>query len=394
MQPIGPIVARFRFVAILPLLALLAGCSAGPLDPAGDVAVQQRNLLIDSTLLMLVIIVPVMFLIIFFAWRYRQSNAEARYEPDWDDSTHLELAIWSAPLLIIVCLGALTWVGTHLLDPYRQIGRIADGQPLAANVKPLNVEVVALDWKWLFIYPDYGIATVNEMAAPLNTPIDFKITASSVMNSFYVPALAGQIYAMPAMQTSLHAVINKPGTYTGISANYSGAGFSGMHFTFKGLSQSDFDAWIANAKARGGNLDRPTYLALERPSENEPVKTYAAVEPNLFDAILNLCVEPGKMCQSQMAAIDAKGGMGLAGLHNTIPVAENRIAPAGAKTVPERIYVASLCTTADPMGMGMAANPDPTPDSMAPLTGAGLKPPGAAVGPPVLAALSTLASNS
>jgi len=134
MQPIGPIVARFRFVAILPLLALLAGCSAGPLDPAGDVAVQQRNLLIDSTLLMLVIIVPVMFLIIFFAWRYRQSNAEARYEPDWDHSTHLELAIWSAPLLIIVCLGALTWVGTHLLDPYRQIGRIADGQPLAANV--------------------------------------------------------------------------------------------------------------------------------------------------------------------------------------------------------------------------------------------------------------------
>lgn len=367
--------ARLRLLILFPLLALLAGCEAGPLNPAGDVALQQRNLLIESTVLMLVIIVPVMFLVIFFAWRYRQSNKAAPYEPDWDHSTHLELAIWSAPLLIIVCLGALTWVGTHLLDPYRQIGRISGGQAVAADAKPVNVDVVALDWKWLFIYPDYGIATVNEMAAPVDTPINFKITASSVMNSFYVPALAGQIYAMPGMQTALHAVINKAGDYKGFSANYSGAGFSGMHFVFKGLSHSDFNAWVAKAKAGGGNLDRATYLALEKPSENVPVATYAAVGPDLFNAILNMCVEPGKMCESQMAAIDAKGGLGLAGIRNTVPVADTGDAPEGAKTTPKIAYVASLCTADDPMGMGMAMNPDPTPKSDVPLRGAGLVPP-------------------
>jgi cytochrome o ubiquinol oxidase subunit 2 len=392
-------VARLRLLILFPLLALLAGCEAGPLNPAGDVAVQQRNLLIESTVLMLFIIVPVMFLIVFFAWRYRQSNKAAPYEPDWDHSTHLELAIWSAPLLIIVCLGALTWVGTHLLDPYRQIGRIAAGQPVAADARPVNVEVVALDWKWLFIYPDYGIATVNEMAAPVDTPINFKITASSVMNSFYIPALAGQIYAMPGMQTALHAVINQAGDYKGFSANYSGAGFSGMHFVFKGLSQGDFDAWIARARAGGGNLDRQAYLALERPSENVPVATYAAVGPGLYDAILNMCVEPGKMCESQMAAIDAKGGLGLAGIRNTIPVADNRLAPEGTRGTPRIDYVASLCTADDPMGMGMAMNPDPTPKSAAPLTGAGLMPPQLPprlgwLSPAAPPALAVLASNS
>jgi cytochrome o ubiquinol oxidase subunit 2 len=388
-------VARLRFLILFPLLAVLAGCEAGPLNPAGDVAMQQRNLLIESVVLMLVIIVPVMCLIVFFAWRYRQSNKEARYEPDWDHSTHLELAIWSAPLLIIICLGAITWVSTHLLDPYRQIGRVSGDKAIAADARPLNVDVVALDWKWLFIYPDYGIATVNEMAAPVDTPINFKITASSVMNSFYVPALAGQIYAMPGMQTALHAVINKAGDYRGISANYSGAGFSGMHFVFKGMSQKDFDAWIARAKAGGGDLDRPTYLQLERPSENVPVQTYATVGPDLFNAILNMCVEPGKMCESEMAAIDAKGGLGLAGIRNTVPVADNRMAPEGTKTTPMVAYVASLCTADDPMGMGMAMNPDPTPKSAAPLKGAGLMPPRlVSLSPSAPPALAVLASNS
>jgi cytochrome o ubiquinol oxidase subunit 2 len=233
------------------------------------------------------------------------------------------------------------------------------------------------------------------MAAPVNTPINFKITSSSVMNSFYVPALAGQIYAMPGMQTALHAVINQAGDYKGISANYSGAGFSGMHFVFKGMSQGDFDAWIAHAKAGGGNLDRPTYLKLERPSENVPVTTYAAVGPDLFDAILNMCVEPGKMCESQMAAIDAKGGLGLAGIRNTIPVADNRFAAEGTKGTPRVAYVASLCTADDPMGMGMAMNPDPTPKSEAPLEGAGLMPPHlVSLSPSAPPALAVLASNS
>ena len=200
-------------------LALLAGCNAVVLNPAGDVALQQGNLVIFATVLMLVIVVPVIALVCLFAWRYRASNEEATYEPDWDHSTQLELLIWAAPLLIIICLGAVTWTATHLLDPYRPIERIAKGRPVAPNTKPLDVQVVALDWKWLFIYPEYGIATVNELAAPVDRPIRFRITASSVMNAFYVPDLAGMIYAMPSMETKLHAGINKKGNYAGFSSN-------------------------------------------------------------------------------------------------------------------------------------------------------------------------------
>ncbi len=204
---------------------MLGGCNAVVLSPSGDIAAQQRDILIQSTSLMLLIVVPVMALTAIIAWRYRASNAAARYESEWHHSTHLELVIWSVPLLIIICIGAITWSGTHLLDPYRPLGRIGAEQPVLKGTKPLRVDVVALDWKWLFIYPDYGIATVNEIAAPVDQPINFHITASSVMNSFFIPALAGQIYAMPGMQTQLRAVINYAGVYEGFSANYSGAGF-------------------------------------------------------------------------------------------------------------------------------------------------------------------------
>lgn len=207
-------------------MALLSACNLVVLNPAGDVASQQGDLLMISTLLMLIIIVPVMGLIVFFAWKYRASNkeSEADYRPDWDHSTSLELVIWAAPLMIIICLGALTWAGTHLLDPYRPIDRIKPGQAVEESAEPLQVNVVALDWKWMFIYPQYGVATINELAAPVDRPIRFHITSSSVMNSFYIPALAGQIYAMPGMETKLHAVINRPGEYEGFSANYSGDG--------------------------------------------------------------------------------------------------------------------------------------------------------------------------
>ena len=304
-----------RLRPALPLFLLpLAGCNAVLLDPAGDVAVQQRDLLLVSTGLMLLIIVPVIAITILFAWRYRASNEHATYQPDWDHSTQLELLIWSAPLVIVVCLGALTWLGTHVLDPYRPIGRIGRGQPVAADVKPLRVEVVALDWKWLFIYPDLGIATVNELAAPAGTPIDFRITSSAIMNSFFVPALAGQIYAMPGMETQLHAVLNRPGEYRGMSANYSGAGFSGMHFPFHGLPPADFARWVAKVKASGAMLDRPAYLRLATPSEDVAPIRFAKVDPTLYDAALNLCVAPGKACLSDMMMRDAKGGGGRAGL--------------------------------------------------------------------------------
>ncbi|KZX82750.1 cytochrome ubiquinol oxidase subunit II, partial [Alcanivorax sp. HI0013] len=203
--------------------ALLSGCDAVVMSPSGDVAVQQRDLLVWSTILMLLVIVPVIVLTLWFAWRYRASNTEATYKPDWTHSTVLELVIWAVPLLIIIALGAMTWVYTHKLDPYRPLDRIDASTPVPADLEPLTVEVVALDWKWLFIYPEQGIATVNELAAPVDHPIRFKITASTMMNSFFIPAMAGQIYAMAGMETKLHGVINEPGVYQGFSANYSGA---------------------------------------------------------------------------------------------------------------------------------------------------------------------------
>jgi cytochrome o ubiquinol oxidase subunit 2 len=287
---------RIRFIATLPFMAMLCACHAVVLNPSGDVAEQQRDLLVYATVLMLIVIVPVMVMTVLFAWRYRQSNSEARYEPNWAHSIYLELFIWAAPLLIIIGLGALTWVGTHLLDPYRALGRIKPGQSMAYAASPLQVEVVALDWKWLFVYPQYGIATLNELAAPLDRPIEFRITAASVMNSLFIPALAGQIYAMPGMETRLNAVANKAGDYQGFSANYSGAGFSDMHFMFRALADRDFDRWLARVRAGGGVLQRSDYLRLEQPSENEPVRGFAAVDPSLYRAILNRCVEPGKSC--------------------------------------------------------------------------------------------------
>src|SRR5882762_2585695 len=240
-----------------------------------------------NTVLMLIIVIPVIALTVIFAWRYRQSNSQATYTPDWDHSTQLELVIWAAPLLIIIALGALTWISSHTLDPYRPLRHADASHAVPAGVKPLTIEVVALDWKWLFIYPEQGIAVVNEVAAPVDVPINFRITASSVMNSFFVPALAGQIYAMPGMQTQLNAVINQPGEYEGFSANYSGAGFSGMHFKFRGVSQGEFAQWVQAAKGAGQQLSKDGYQQLARPSEREPVRRYAAVDASLYDAILN-----------------------------------------------------------------------------------------------------------
>ncbi|HEX2830602.1 MAG TPA: ubiquinol oxidase subunit II [Burkholderiales bacterium] len=266
------------------------------LEPSGAIAREQANLLVVSTLLMLLIIVPVIVLTFVFAWRYRASNKDAPYTPEWDHSIQLELLIWSAPLLIIIALGALTWIGTHTLDPYRPL----DVRQAPRDLPPLKIQVVALDWKWLFIYPEQGIAVVNELAAPVDVPVRFEITSSRVMNAFYIPALAGMIYAMPKMQTTLHAVINKPGEYEGFSSNYSGAGFSNMRFRFLGVSSADFDQWVEKVKAERQALTRPAYLELEKPTDREPVRRYGEVAPDLFNAIVNRCVAPGQRCESDM----------------------------------------------------------------------------------------------
>jgi cytochrome o ubiquinol oxidase subunit 2 len=368
----------FRLAVSVPLLALLSGCDAVVLSPAGDIAAQQRDLLLISTGLMLLIIIPVLALTVLFAWRYRAANTEARYEPDWDHSTQLELVIWAAPLLIIICLGAITWTGTHLLDPYRPLERLSSGAPIKAGTEPLQVQVVALDWKWLFIYPQLGIATVNELAAPVDRPINFQITSSTVMNSFYVPALAGQIYAMPAMQTKLSAVINKVGDYDGFSANYSGAGFSGMKFRFHGLTVQDFDQWVAKVKKDGGALDRDGYMKLEESSENEPVRYYGSVAADLYHAALNMCVQPGKMCQDEMMRIDARGGGGMAGIHTTLPQARDRYARRDSPLAAEASFVTSLCTVEEPMGATRADASAPRifPRDPAGIVGVGLPKPG------------------
>ena len=281
------------------------------MSPSGDIARQQADLIVVATVLMSLIILPVLFLTLYFAWHYRHSNTKAKYDPEWHHSTRLEVVIWSAPLAIIIALGAITWISTHKLDPYRPLDRIDANRPVTPETKPITVEVVALDWKWLFFYPEYGIATVNELAAPVDVPINFKLTASSVMNAFYVPALAGMIYAMPGMQTKLHAVINEPGSYDGLSANYSGDGFSQMRFKFLGLDQGDFDQWVARVKQQGIALNRNAYMRLEKPSAKEPVRYFSSVEDGLYKAVLNMCARPGQMCADEMMHIDKMGGAGV-----------------------------------------------------------------------------------
>ncbi len=304
---------RFSPALLLPL----GGCDWILMNPAGDVALQQRDLILISTALMLLIILPVMAMTVWFAWRYREKAQAEDYDPDWDHSTTLELLIWSAPLLIIIALGAITWTSTHLLDPYRPIERIDHQRKVDPAAPRLKVEVVAMDWKWLFIYPDLGIATVNELAAPVDQPIEFRITSSSIMNSFFVPALAGQIYAMPGMQTVLHAVANRPGNFEGFSANYSGAGFSNMRFRFHAMDQAGFDRWVAKVRASGAGLDRAAYVKLEQPSEKVPPMHFGRVDPAMFHAALNMCAQPGKRCMDAVMMTDARGGAGKESARDT-----------------------------------------------------------------------------
>ncbi len=274
------------------------------LFPDGDIAARQRDMMLIATGLMLLIIVPVIAMTFWFAWRYRAANKAARYEADWDHSTKLELAIWAAPLLIIIILGAVTWVGTHLLDPYRPLDEITTSETVDTEGEPLVVEVVALNWKWLFVYPEYGIATVNELAAPVDRPIRFELTAESVMNAFYVPTLAGMIYAMPGMETKLHAVVNKEGTYDGFASHYNGAGFSDMRFKFYGQTPEQFDAWVEEVRQADDELNQQSYLRLAYPSEADPVRYFSSVQHGLYQRILGMCVQDGKMCVQEIMNID------------------------------------------------------------------------------------------
>ena len=278
-----------RLLGLLPLIGalLLSGCNMTLLNPTGQVGLEQRNLIITATLLMLLVVVPVIVMTFLFAWKYRATNTDAVYTPKWSHSTKIEIAVWAVPVLIIIALGYVTYVSTHELDPYR---------PLESDVKPITIEVVALDWKWVFIYPEQGIATVNKIVFPTNTPVNFKVTSDSVMNSFFIPGLGGQIYAMAGMQTKLHLIANRDAEMEGISANYSGAGFTGMKFKAISTSQENFDAWVSEVKKAPKQLEKAEYEALTKPSQNNPVELYSSVTPNLFQIIVDKYegMKPGK----------------------------------------------------------------------------------------------------
>jgi cytochrome o ubiquinol oxidase subunit II len=259
-------------------LAMLSGCSMQLLHPKGDIGEQEKNLILLATGLMLLVVIPVIGLTLYFAWRYRATNTKATYAPKWSHSTAIEVVVWSIPCVIIVLLAFIIWRTTHSLDPYK---------PIESENPPVRVEVVAMNWKWLFIYPDYGIASVNKLTIPVDTPVQFKLTADSIMNSFFIPSLGSQVYAMPGMQTQLNLIANVPGTYRGLSAAFSGSGFSDMHFETVATSREGFDKWVAQARASSKKLDKPAYAALAQDSHGYPVTFYSAPEQGLFLGVVN-----------------------------------------------------------------------------------------------------------
>jgi len=265
-------------------LAPLAGC-ASVLDGAGPVGRQTATIMIDATVIMLVIVVPTIVMAFWIGWRYRASNTKATYLPYWSFSGRIEAVTWAIPILTIMFLGGVIWIGSERLDPFR---------PLPSKTPPLQVQVVSLDWKWLFIYPQQGIATVNQLVLPAGTPVTFKITSSSVFNVFFVPRLGSMIYAMPGMVSQLNLQSDTPGQQLwGTSAQFSGDGFSDMQFPVKTVTSADFATWVAGARGAGPVLDRPAYVALMQQSQRNPPTTYRAVDPQLFQAIATQKIPPG-----------------------------------------------------------------------------------------------------
>lgn len=262
----------------------VAGC-AGPsvLNPQGPVAAANRTILLNSLAIMLVIVVPTIIGILVFAWWYRASNTKARYQPDFVYSGRIELIVWSIPLLVILFLGGVIWVGSHELDPFRQ---------LPGDEKPIEVQVVSLDWKWLFIYPEQGVASVNELVVPAGKPVHFSLSSATVMNSFFVPQLGSMIAVMNGMVTQLNLKADRPGTYYGQSTQFSGDGFADMHFNVRAVPDGDFEAWITKAKAAGEPLDKARYSALAEPSQNVAPKIFGTVDQGLFQDIVKQPTPP------------------------------------------------------------------------------------------------------
>ncbi len=282
-RPLPP--KRASALALLLTAGLLSGCAKGILDPQGPVGEAQKTIIYNSMAIMLAIVVPTIIAILAFAWWFREGNTRARYRPEFVHSGQIELVVWSIPTLTIMFLGGVIWIGSHQLDPKR---------PLDPNLAPLQVQVVSLDWKWLFIYPEQGVASVNEVVIPSNRPIRFELTSSSVMNSFFVPQLGTMIYTMNGMATQVNLQADNPGEFLGLSTHYSGDGFSGMHFTVRSVNAANFDSWVQATKGKESPvLDRTAYTELAKQSEDVTPFTYRDVAKGIFNAVLIQSLPPG-----------------------------------------------------------------------------------------------------
>ena len=276
--------AKGQIPAALAAACLAGSCrGAGVLDPQGPIASAERLILLNATAIMLVVVVPVIILTLVFAWWYRASNKRATYSPDWAYSGHIELVVWSIPAMVVILLAGVAWSGSHLLDPPRA---------LESDAKPIRIEVVSLDWKWLFIYPDQRVAAVNELVVPAGTPVEFMLTSATVMNSFFVPQLGSQIYTMPGMTTRLNLMADSPGDYPGLSAHFSGDGFSDMRFVVHAVSESEFSSWLARTQGEATALDADTYSQLARAGRSTRTQTYSGVDPMLFEHIVQTTAQP------------------------------------------------------------------------------------------------------
>lgn len=275
---LGLIVSAFLVAQVL-----ISSPNFSVLAPKGIIAEQQKDLFYFALGLSAIIVLPVFALTIFIAWNYRAGNKKKRYEPEWGHSRLLESVWWGVPILLIFILSIVTYQTAHKLDPFK---------PIEADAKELKIQVISMNWKWLFVYPEQDIATVNYLQLPVDRPVKFQITADSAMNSFWIPELAGQIYAMPGMNTELHVLANKEGEYRGSSANISGRGFAGMKFMASVASESDFNEWVNSVKKSNPTLDSTAYSELARPSTNNPPALYGSVEQDLFNGVIRKYLEP------------------------------------------------------------------------------------------------------
>lgn len=292
-------------VVLISLVVIAIGLLSGYLlrhanfavfNPKGEIGLKERNLIYEALLLSLFVVVPVFLLTFFIVWRYRDTNTKvtAKYSPDWDHSRLLETIWWGIPTILIVILSVMTWNSSHALDPFKVLN---------STTRPLTIQVVALQWKWLFIYPEQHIASVNFVQFPTGTPVNFMITADAPMNSFWIPQLGGQVYAMPGMSTQLHLIASANGSYRGLSANLSGQGFAGMVFTAKTTSINDFNYWVSSVQNSPDSLSQTVYNNLALPSSNNAMTTYTAPDSQLYDNVMLKYMMPTTQVMNTMVSV-------------------------------------------------------------------------------------------